>query len=60
MKKFADFAEEKVLDGDKIKIDDILNKEIEVIGYSIKNSKYSKNKNGDYLTLQIKMENEKY
>jgi len=60
MKRFSDFADDKVLDGDKVKIDDILNKEIKIIGHSIKNSKYSKNKNGDYLTLQIEMENEKY
>ena len=60
MKKFSDFANEKILDGDKIKIDGVLNKEIKVIGYSIKNSKYSKNKSGEYLTLQIEMDNEKY
>lgn len=60
MKKFSDFADDKVLDGDKVKIDDVLNKEIKVIGHSIKKSKYSKNKNGDYLTLQIELDNEKY
>ena len=60
MKKYSDFAEEKILDGDKIKIDDVLNKEIKITGHSIKISKYSKNKNGDYLTLQIELDNEKY
>ena len=60
MKKFSDFAKENILDGDKTKIDDILNKEIEIIGYSIKNSRFSKNKNGEYLTLQINLNGEKY
>ena len=54
MKRFADFAEEhKPLEGDKVKIDDILNQEIEVTGYSIKQSKY---KESDYLTLQFKID----
>ena len=60
MKKFSDFAKENILDGDKTKIDDVLNKEIEIIGYSIKNSRFSKNKNGEYLTLQINLNGEKY
>ena len=60
MKRFSDFAEDKVLDGDKVKIDDILNKEIKIIGYAIKNSKYSKKKSGKYLTLQIELEDKKY
>ena len=41
------------MDGDKIQIDRILNKEIEVIGYKIRPSKFSKNKSGQCLTLQI-------
>ena len=53
MKRFSDFAEEhKPLEGDKVKIDSILNQEIEVIRYSIKQSKY---KEKDYLTLQFKI-----
>jgi len=54
MKRFADFAEEhKPLEGDKVKINDILNKEIEVTGYSVKQSQY---KEKDYLTLQFKID----
>lgn len=53
MKKFSDICEEKILDGDKIKMDDVLNKEIEVLAYRITASRYSKNKNGECLTLQI-------
>lgn len=60
MKRFSDFSNEKVLDGDKIAMSDILNQEIEVIGYNIKNSRYSKNKNGDYLTLQIRKAEKKH
>jgi len=53
MKKFSDFSKENILDGDKIRIDDILNKEVLITGYAVKNSRYSKNKSGKYLTLQI-------
>ena len=60
MKRFGDFVQEKILDGDKTKIDNLLNKEILIIGHSIKNSRYSKNKTGEYLTLQIEVDNAKY
>ena len=54
MKKFAEFSqEEKVLDGDKEKIDSILNEGIVVTGFRVRGSKYSKNKSGQYLTLQF-------
>ena len=59
MKHFADFCDDSILDGDKIKIDDILNHEIAIINYSIKDSRYSDNQNGKYLTLQIEEDNEK-
>jgi len=57
MKRFSDFSKEEILDGDKIKIDDVLNKEINIIGCSIKSSKL---KDGKYLTLQIEFNGEKY
>ena len=60
MKKFSDFAKEKVLDGEKLKIDDVLNEEVELINYSIKTSKYPKNKSGKYLTLQLVRNKRKY
>lgn len=54
MKKFSDFAEEpKILDGGKVRIEDILNCEIEIIGMKIAPSKYQKNKSGQCLTLQF-------
>lgn len=59
MKRFSDFATDKILDGDKIKIDDVLNKEVQIINYSIKESKYSKNNSGKYLTLQVIYNDEK-
>ncbi|WP_294344675.1 hypothetical protein [Prosthecochloris sp.] len=59
MQHFSDFAEPThVLDGDKIRIDNILNKEIIVLGFRIHNSKFDKNKSGKCLTLQIKLDDE--
>ena len=60
MKRFSDFSKENILDGDKVKIDDVLNNEIKILNFAIKNSKYSKNKNGEYLTLQIEMSDKRY
>lgn len=56
MKHFADFAEDPyILDGEKIRLDDVLNQELQVLGFSVKASKYSKNKSGNYLTLQVQI-----
>lgn len=57
MKRFSDFADEpNIMTGDKIKISEVLNREIEVIGYKISDSKQ---KSGTkYLTLQFKLEGE--
>lgn len=53
--EFSDFAEEpKPLEGDKVKISDVLNKEIIITGHEIRDSKYPKNKSGKCLTLQFK------
>lgn len=60
MKKFSDFAKEKVLDGEKMRIDDVLNEDIKVINFTIKTSKYPKNNSGKYLTLQIERNSRKY
>ena len=54
MKRFSDFAHEDIfLEGDKARIDDILNQEIQIIGYRIKKSKFSKNASGKYLAIQF-------
>ena len=45
VKRFSDFAKAPdVLDGDKIKLDDLINQDVVVIGYKVTDSKYSKNK----------------
>jgi len=50
-KHFSEFAKEyKPLSGDKLKISDILNKEIMIIGFKIKPSKVNENK---CLTIQF-------
>ena len=56
--KFSDFTEEVVgLEGDKKKIDEILNTEILVIGFRIGKSKY---KEKEYMTLQFENGGDKY
>jgi hypothetical protein len=61
VKRFSDFSEEAgPLDGDKLKLDDILNQEITVVGYRIQNSRYSKNASGKYLTLQFELYSERH
>ena len=53
-KRFNDFADEPdMLDGAKARIEDVLNKEIKIIGSRITPSKYTKNKSGLCLTLQF-------
>ena len=60
MKRFSDFSRERVvLDGDKIKLDTILNQEITITGYTTKKSKYDDN-SGKYLTVQFEMNKDKY
>lgn len=60
MKRFADFAEPaNILDGDKIRIDDVLNQEMTVIGCRFAASKYEKNKSGKCLTLQVLVNDQK-
>lgn len=61
MRKFSDFAEEaSPLDGDKIKIDDVLNLEVMVTGSRLGPSKYNKNNSGKCLTLQVEKEGARY
>ena len=55
---FSDFSEEHAeLEGDKKKIEEILNKEILVIGYRVGRSRY---RDKDYLTLQFENGGNKY
>ena len=56
--QFKDFSDEKSLEGEKLKLDDILNKEILIKDFDLKKSAYSKNETGLYLTLQFEVEGE--
>ena len=54
--RFSDFAEEsKAFDGDKKKIEEILNKEILVLDFKLKESKH--HRDTQYITLQFKLDN---
>lgn len=54
MKRFADFNTDiKPLDGEKVRLDDVVNIEVTVIGCNIRKSKYGKNASGKCLALQI-------
>jgi hypothetical protein len=60
-KRFKDFAKEHVpLDGAKLRIADILNKEITVIGFRVKDSKFSKANAMTCLTIQFMMGEERH
>lgn len=60
MRKFSDFAAEGNLDGDKIKITDVVNREIVVIGYKITTSKFRKSNSDKCLTIQFMLDDRKY
>ena len=59
MKRFKDFAKEQALDGDKIRLDDILDHEILVIAHQITGSKYSDN-GKICLKLQFELQGERH
>ncbi len=60
-KKFSEFAtEEPPLAGDKLKLDDILNKEIMVTWYKVRESKYSKKNSQTCLALQYEIDGKRY
>ena len=61
MRKFSDFAQdENILEGEKLTIASVLNKEIEVTGYRIKNSKYAKSNFEKCLSLQFELGGSKF
>ena len=58
MHKFSDFADEpKPMAGEKKKINNILNIEIVVVAFRFGDSKH---KEGEYLTIQFKMDEDLY
>lgn len=57
--RFGDFAEEiKLFEGDKKKIDEILNHEILILDFRVKESKQKKGTS--YITIQFKQDGENY
>lgn len=61
LKRFGDFAEEESpLDGGKIKLDDLLNRELTVTGYKIRVSRFKEKGSGRCLTLQVEIDNAKH
>lgn len=60
-KRFSDFARELTpLDGAKLKIDSIVNKEILVTGVRLKTSKFKSDDASRCLTLQFELEGQRY
>jgi len=58
--RFSDFATApNILDGAKTRIDDVLNKELIILGYAVSTSKFGKNKSGKCLTLQFEIDSER-
>lgn len=57
MKRFSDFATDQVaLEGDKARLEDIIDQSIVVTGYRVRGSRYGQNGNSEYLTLQFEWE----
>ncbi|MDP2723220.1 MAG: hypothetical protein Q8O72_10715 [Bacteroidales bacterium] len=56
MNRFCEFAKVNVIEGDKVSIDDILNKPIIVTNAKVGPSKYQRNTSGKCLTLQFEQE----
>ena len=60
-KKFGDFAKESaILDGNKLSMSEIINREILIIGYRLAESKYSKNNNPKCLTLHVELDGKRF
>ena len=60
-KRFNEFSKESVpLEGEKKRIDDILNQEIKVTEYKIQNSRFNKNNNPKCLMMQFELAGAKY
>jgi len=50
---FADFSVSPILDGKKITVNEVLGREINVLNYRIKDTKYADAKNPECLTVQF-------
>lgn len=57
MKRFGDFAQENVMDGDKKRLDDILNHEVKLLQVQFKGSKFDRKDSGnECMTMQIEID----
>jgi hypothetical protein len=57
MKQFSEILKEaERLEGEKVKLDSILNQDIIIHKFSLANSNFSKNKSGKYVTVQFSKE----
>lgn len=59
MKHFKDFAKEQNLDGEKVKLDSIVDKEITVLAYQLTGSKYN-NSGKICLKLQFEIDGQRH
>jgi hypothetical protein len=60
-KRFSEFATEITpLDGAKMKIDSVINKEILVTGFKVRGSKFTDEGSGRCLTLQFALDAQRY
>lgn len=61
MKRFSDFAADCLpLDGSKVKIDEVLNREIAVLGYKINESRYAKSNAPRCLKLHFELDGQRH
>ena len=61
MKRFSDFAKKQSqLSGEKLPIESVLNKEVYVKGFRRAKSKYPKNESGQYLTIQVEIDDKEH
>ena len=61
MQRFSEFAQEdQPLDGEKRRIDELLNMELVVTGERIRESKYKEEGMRRYMTLQVEIDGKRY
>ena len=60
MVNFSELGVATTLDGDKKKIEEIINRRIVITGYKVKDSKYSKKNSEFYTTIQFYFEEDEH
>ncbi len=56
MKDFSDFCDQKILDGEKMPINNVLDRDLVVLNFSERNSKYAKQADDKYIIIQIMLD----